>query len=439
MTVAGEWSSTGAVVTNAKYIDSSTYPRARALFDEAKQVGLIDERVAPLSYEIVFAALQGVARGDRMRDDLVVGDGEEALAALRAERQSLRYETERVNVEIRSTRLFTSETSGYEREAKEQRARLSAIGLVKEDGANSSHCPLCDTQLAVSPPTVTQIALSLRDLNGQLEAVEAENPRLQLRLAALQREEGELENKLRENQQLIAARMRENEIIQVQQDTFILRARTIGKVVQYVETARNVDAGSSLKNAIEVARARVAALEVELDIENVREKIDGYLNIIGHYMTEYSASLDLEHVGSQLRLDIRNLTVVADTLDGPVPLYRMGSGENWVGYHVLAHLALHKWFRQKNRPVPAFVIFDQPSQAHYPPEKDAEGSLSVLNDEDELAVRKLFKLIADAAAELSPNLQIIVMDHADVKADWFESAVVERWRGKKLIPEAWQT
>ena len=70
----------------------------------------------------------------------------------------------------------------------------------------------------------------------------------------------------------------------------------------------------------------------------------------------YSSGLDLEHVGSQLRLDIRNLTVVADTLDGPVPLYRMGSGENWVGYHVLAHLALHKWFRQKKRPVPGFLI-----------------------------------------------------------------------------------
>jgi hypothetical protein len=63
----------------------------------------------------------------------------------------------------------------------------------------------------------------------------------------------------------------------------------------------------------------------------------------------------------------RNLTVVADTLDGPVPLSRMGSGENWVGYHVLAHLTLHKWFRQKNRRVPGFVIFDHPSQAHYPP------------------------------------------------------------------------
>jgi Protein of unknown function (DUF3732) len=85
----------------------------------------------------------------------------------------------------------------------------------------------------------------------------------------------------------------------------------------------------------------------------------------------------------------------------------MGSGENWVGYHVLAHLPLHKWFRQKNRPVPGFIIFDQPSQAHYPPERDAEGSLDVLGDEDQTAVLQLFKLIADAAAELAPSYRLL--------------------------------
>jgi hypothetical protein len=116
----------------------------------------------------------------------------------------------------------------------------------------------------------------------------------------------------------------------------------------------------------------------------------------------------------------------------------MGSGENWVGYHVLAHLALHKFFRQKRRPVPGFIIFDQPSQAHYPPERDVEGSLDVLTDEDRTAVLQLFKLVADAAAELAPDLQIIIMDHADLKRDWFQQAVVERWRGThKLIPESW--
>ncbi len=223
-------------------------------------------------------------------------------------------------------------------------------------------------------------------------------------------------------------------------ETFILQARTIGKIIQYLHTASSVDSSSTLGNSIESARLRVSVLERELDSEAIAEKIDAFLNIIGHYMTVYSDDLDLEHRGSQLRLDIRSLTVIADTNDGPVPLSRMGSGENWVGYHVLAHLALHRWFRLKNRPVPGLIIFDQPSQAHYPPDKDQEGSIDVLSDEDQTAVLKLFKLISSAATQLAPNLQIIVMDHADLKPDWFQDAVIERWRkGAKLVPESWMS
>ena len=423
---------------DAEALDSSTYPRAQALLDEAKQVGLVDERTIATSYQSTFDILQRIARDTRVRDGVVMGDGEDFLAGLRAERQGLRSELERVNAAIRSTRTFTTETSGYEREAKEQRARLSAVGLVKSGSHDPDFCPVCESRLATPTPLVAQIERSLRSLSDQLEAVEAENPRLQLRLASLLREEASLQERLRDNQQRVSARMRENEILRVQQESFILQARTTGKISQYVETASTADGSSALRGSIEAARTRVAVLERELDPEAIREKLNAFLNIIGRYMTTYSEALELEHRGSQLRLDIRNLTVVADTLDGPVPLYRMGSGENWVGYHVLAHLALHKWFRQKNRPVPGFLIFDQPSQAHYPPERDADGSLDVLADEDQAAVLQLFKMISDAATELAPDLQIVVMDHADLKPDWFARSVAERWRkGEKLVPESW--
>jgi hypothetical protein len=159
---------------------------------------------------------------------------------------------------------------------------------------------------------------------------------------------------------------------------------------------------------LDTARSRVAMLEQELDPDAARERLDTFLNIIGRYMTEYSDGLELEHRGSQLRLDPRSLTVIADTLNGPVPLFRMGSGENWVGYHVLAHLALHKWFRQKRRPVPAFLFLDQPSQAHYPPEKDAEGSIDGLGDEDQAAVLQLFQLASDAATESLLNFKSLL-------------------------------
>jgi hypothetical protein len=84
------------------------------------------------------------------------------------------------------------------------------------------------------------------------------------------------------------------------------------------------------------------------------------------------------------------------------------------------------------------LIFDQPSQAHYPPERDRDGSIDELDNEDQAAVLKLIKLISDAAIELAPELQIIVLDHADLKQGWFEAAVVERWRhGAALIPSNW--
>lgn len=423
----------------ADSIDTDHFPRARALFDEAKHVGIVDERIMASSYEHLIAALRQCSSDDHVRDDMIVGDGEDLLARLRFERQQLRSELETVKAAIRSTRLFATESTGYSRETQEQRARLSAVGLVKKYGkADTRHCPLCDSDLITALPTVAAIEQSLKNVSEQLQAVEKENPRVQARLISLNREEKAVEQALRENQRLLNERLRENEILKAQQDNFVLQARIIGKISQYLETRAGAQDGSALKNAVDQARARVALLEQELDAENVQERIDAYLNIIGRYMSDYSKDLDLEFSGSQLRIDIRHLTVVADTLDGPVPLYRMGSGENWVGYHVLAHLALHKWFRKKGRPVPAFLIFDQPSQAHYPPEQDAEGSIGGLRNEDQAAVRQLFSLIAKVAEELAPALQIIVLDHADLKEEWFERSVVERWRGgRKLVPVEW--
>lgn len=418
--------------------DDTRSPRAISLLDEAKQVGLVDERNAASTHDGIFEVLTRVANESAIGDEVFVADGEDLLAGLRTERQSLRNELERVNAEIRSARAFTSETSGYVREVKEQRARLSSVGLINTIPGAEHRCPLCENDLRSPIPTVVEIAQSLSDLSLQLDAVEAENPRLQLRLANLQREEAQIEENLRMNQQRIAAQIKQNEIARAQQDAFILRARTVGKIVQYVETATSLQASSALQLSIESARAQVSALEEQVDADLVREKLSTFLNIIGGYMTTYAEQLSLEQRGSPLRLDIRNLTVIADTKDGPVPLYRMGSGENWVGYHVLAHLALHKWFRLKERPVPGFLIFDQPSQAHYPPDLAPQAAHATHADEDRTAVFEVFKLISDVAAELSPNLQIIVLDHADLKHDWFEAAVVERWRsGNTLIPKTW--
>lgn len=418
---------------------SDDLPEARSLLDEAKSVGLVDERVVASTSEAVIDALTPLTGAEFVGGNFVIGGTEDALVRLRAERTGLRNELEGIKSELRTTRLFRTENGSYRREAGEQRARLSAVGLFRDAEANNAHCPLCESALATPLPAVEEIASALAEMHHELQAVESESPKIQAKLASLQEREMLLEGRLRENGQRMAARIRENELFAKQRDDFIVQARTVGKITQYLSTTTRSADNSTLLREIEEARARVAILTAEVGANDAQERLETYLNIIGRMMTDYSDALDLEHRGSQLRLDIRKLTVIADTIDGPVPLQRMGSGENWVGYHVVTHLALHKWFRQKSRPVPSFLILDQPSQAHYPPDKDTgDGSITSLADEDQTAVQKLFSLIAEVAREIAPSLQVILLDHADLKEDWFDAAVIERWRhGRKLVPLDW--
>jgi len=167
------------------------------------------------------------------------------------------------------------------------------------------------------------------------------------------------------------------------------------------------------------------------------ERITSALNLVGQYMTTLARALELEHGSKAIRLDRKKLTIVADTNEGPIPLVQIGSGENWIGYHVVAHLALHKLFHERNRPVPGFLMFDQPSQAHYPADPE-DPSSPAPTDEDRIAVNRLFRQFHSAADPNDAKLQIIVVDHVDIKEEWFGSAVRERFRkGEKLVPTAW--
>ena len=86
-------------------------------------------------------------------------------------------------------------------------------------------------------------------------------------------------------------------------------------------------------------------------------KIDYILSILGTQISSWSDKLKLEHSGYPVRLDIKNTTIVIDHENRPIPLKKMGSGENWVWYHIITHFALHQYFVKNNRPVPRFIFF----------------------------------------------------------------------------------
>lgn len=61
------------------------------------------------------------------------------------------------------------------------------------------------------------------------------------------------------------------------------------------------------------------------------------------------------------------------------------------------------------------------------------------NNVDSQEIRIIFGFIQKITSELFPNRQVIVVDHADIKEDYFQDSIVEKWwdEGESLIPPSW--
>ena len=200
------------------------------------------------------------------------------------------------------------------------------------------------------------------------------------------------------------------------------------------------DTIAGLERIVEALEDKAAKLTEELDPEALRSAMNSLLNIVGRRMTELAQALPLEHSEHGVRIDPYRLTIVADTLQGPAYMDAgaIGSGMSWVGYHLTAYLALQGYFIDANRPVPRFIVLDQPSQAFFPRDRERGGDLSEMSDTDRDNTRKLYRMMYDVVTQLDGELQIIAFDHADFADDWFQDSIIETWRdGNALIPREW--
>jgi hypothetical protein len=64
--------------------------------------------------------------------------------------------------------------------------------------------------------------------------------------------------------------------------------------------------------------------------------------------------------------------------------------------------------------------------------------MDLVEEDDRQAVSRMFRFVFSVIEKLSPNFQVVITEHADINEDWYQDAVVERWRGGlKLIPDDW--
>jgi len=411
--------------------------RADALLSQARDAGLTQEVTS--TWAGAVAALRAVQNTPLARVDVRLPDGAE-FSRLSTERAELLQTQRRIRADIDAARAFSKDEKGFSHEAKEQKARLTTIGIF--EGREPGHtCPLCEQGLPKenAPPQVVSMQGALTDVTSRMESVARVEPHIENAISALEVRLQDMQQSITRNRTQMEAVRTANASLSEAHGDSAKKAHVLGRVSLYLESMPDVPDTKELEGQAESLRAKCKQLEEELSDERVQEQLASIASLLSEKLTKWARELGLEHSEFPMRLDLKKLTLVADTVDGAIPMSRIGSGENGVGFHLIAHLALHQWFVQRSRPVPRFIFFDQPSQVYFPADKDVDGSMGLVPDEDRQRVRQMFELIFRAVEEVSPGLQVILIEHADLNEEWFRNSIVERWRGgKKLVPDDWK-
>ncbi len=409
------------------------------LVDEAKQLNLLPVEKSADDVTQAIDALKEVLLWESNQMETAQGDNE-YLKKLLDEKSELTKQLSRLNDDVKAVKSFINQTSDYSTEATQQKLRLESIKLFAKTEARLHNCPLCSQSIQTEIPSISAINKSLYDLSENLTTTLAERPKLGQYVEKLSLEQDSLKKQIEIKQNSIKAIYLEQDQAAKLKDLNLRRGKVLGKISLFLESFKMVEEDKTLKNKIELLQTQIATFEALISSEEKESRLNAVLNQINNQMTTWASSLDLEHQDSPIRFDIKKLTIFADTPTKSISLTHMGSGANWVAYHLLIHFALHKHFVKAERPVPRFLILDQPSQIYFPPEKDNNQTGTIEVSSDETAVRQMYEFIFKATKELTPNFQVIITDHAKLNFDDFTNSITEEWRnGCKLIPDKWYT
>lgn len=174
--------------------------------------------------------------------------------------------------------------------------------------------------------------------------------------------------------------------------------RFIGNIESSLDLHRKLGNDSELVEEVRVLKEAVQTLEVELREQDIEARKHKALRIINKSAGNLLSYLDVENPNDPISLEVNDLTIKVLGAERDDYLSEIGSGSNWLSYHLAVLLSLHQFFLgQRGSPVPGFLVLDQPSQVYFP--KPILHQDIVLDeepkvrDEDVEAVRKAFEVM----------------------------------------------
>jgi hypothetical protein len=426
--------------------------RAEALarVAEARELGLIPHSSPqPRSHAEAVGILRELSASSRDRPNVTGDSVSEAvaeLAALQEEEANVSQELSRLRRRYAEMVQLKNTAAQYRAAIAVQQDRLHVSAWLRQQEADQHACPICGNDLNGARAT-------LDELLSELQRVEETSTRFGSVPASFDREfervraeVSELTERLRGIRIRQAALEKQSAEARQRQYSLLMASRFLGRLEADLKTLDSVGQDSDLTSEVADLQQRVSALEAEISEAQIQRLIRNALARVNANVSRLMPVLDAERPNDPVALSETELTIKVIGGSREDFLWEIGSGSNWLSYHIATTLGLHQYFLTiTDSPVPNLIVYDQPSQVYFPKrlagiDTDESGE-PVWQEPDVAAVRKALDTIARVIAQAKGRLQAIVLDHAS-EPIWRGLGgihLVEDWRnGRTLVPKQWE-
>jgi hypothetical protein len=331
-----------------------------------------------------------------------------------------------------------------------EQSHVIGLDWLKKNVQSKGECVACGSATSVLPDVIDRLEVKVNKIT-QISDVLQENPVVDNRLSTLKR------NLSAEEKKLFRLRAEKNEILSRDKklkdaigQIYFLAGDISGLLKRIGSTSADATVLARIKELDGIIRGFDRTLSLTDRAERERRIDYAIGELIGDYADEFGGLEAPE--GSQIKLDRKELTLRFDSQPNRKDyLWEVGSGANWMGYHIAAFLAIHEFLSlEENKELPpfSFLVIDQPSQVYFPSSHSGDngldediGELKRTRPTDVTATQRIFSVLAEGLRRSNNHLQIIVLEHAG-KEIWKDIPLthsVENWdvKGDGLIPDTW--
>lgn len=432
---------------------------AQGAFYRAQELSLLPSGEPPENSQALIGILRQVvdAGGAAVATDGRTTAAVDRLQAIRLQEVALDASISDRKRRLRRLRSLARSVQDYDAILLEQNVSVQGAGWFAAR-THADGCILCGSSTEVARMALAELEGPIAELSALAASAASTKPMVDREMVAIQ------EGLIRDERELLTLQQTrksfENEVDTQLGRTHTLESvyRFIGATEQGLQMLGEVEGDGDLARRVEQLKKDVFELGAVVDETQRQARAQHVHAQISGYIPKFISAMGVAGAEGRPVLDERelNLKFERDSSNRPDMLWEIGSGENWMAYHLAALLALHGVFlsRRDNNPVPTFLVIDQPSQVYFPSDDSFEAT--VRHDETSVApviarrrrhlddlesTKRIFSSLARAHQSFRGRLQIIVLDHADSHAWGGVEGVkgMENWRHDEdfLIPAHW--